>query len=50
MVGALLKVGTGKIEVSVVKEILDSKVRGKNGATAKACGLYLVKTTLESDI
>lgn len=50
MVGALLKVGTGKIEPYVVKEILDSKVRGKNGATAKACGLYLVKTTLEDDI
>ena len=50
MVGALLKVGTGKIEVSDVKEILDSKVRGKNGATAKACGLYLVKTTLEDDV
>ena len=50
MVGALLKVGTGKIEPSVVKEILDSKVRGKNGATAKSCGLYLVKTTLEDDL
>ena len=50
MVGALLKVGTGKIKVSDVKEILDSKVRGKNGATAKACGLYLVKTTLEDDV
>ena len=50
MVGALLKVGTGKIKVSDVKEILDSKVRGKNGATSKACGLYLVKTTLEDDV
>ena len=50
MVGALIKVGTGKIEPYEVKRILESKVRGKNGATAKACGLYLVKTTLESDI
>ncbi len=50
MVGALLKVGTGKIEPYEVKRILESKVRGKNGATAKPCGLYLVKTTLESDI
>ena len=49
MVGALLKVGTGKIEPYVVKEILDSKERGKNGATAKACGLYLVKTSLEDE-
>ena len=46
MVGALIKVGTGKIEPFGVKEILDSKVRGKNGATAKPCGLYLVKTKL----
>ena len=50
MVGALLKVGTGKIEPYEVKRILESKVRGKNGATARSCGLYLVKTTLESDI
>ena len=47
MVGALIKVGTGKIEPYEVKRILDSKVRGKNGATANACGLYLFKTTLE---
>lgn len=49
MVGALIKVGTGKISADLVKEILDSKVRGKNGATAKACGLYLFKTTLKED-
>ena len=49
MVGALIKVGTGKIDVNDVKEILDSKVRGKNGATAKSCGLYLVKTRLEGE-
>ena len=50
MVGALLKVGTSRIESKEVKEILESKVRGKNGATAKSCGLYLVKTTLEDDL
>lgn len=50
MVGALLKVGTGKMEPNDIKKILDSKVRGKEGATAKPCGLYLVKTTLEDDI
>lgn len=49
MVGALIKVGTGKLDVSDVKDILDSKIRGKNGATAKACGLYLFKTTLEDE-
>ena len=50
MVGLLLKVGTGKVEVDEVKKKLDSKVRGKNGATARSCGLYLVKTTLEDEI
>ena len=50
MVGALLKVGTSKIEPKEVKDILESKVRGKNGATAKPCGLCLVKTTLEADL
>lgn len=50
MVGALLKVGTGKLTPLDVKHILDSKKRGKDGSTAKACGLYLVKTYLESDL
>lgn len=50
MVGALIKVGTGKIDVSDVKDILDSKVRGKNGSTAKPCGLYLVKVRLEDEL
>lgn len=42
MVGILIKVGTGKIKEYEVKEILESKVRGKNGTTARAEGLYLV--------
>ena len=50
MVGVLLKVGTNKIDYKMVKTILDSKVRGKEGSTAKACGLYFVKTTLEDEI
>ena len=50
MVGALIRVGTNKMDADDVKEILDSKVRGKNGATAKSCGLYLVKTSLEDEI
>ncbi len=47
MVGLLIKVGTGKIEPIVVKEILDSKVRGKHGCRAPACGLYLVSVDLK---
>lgn len=50
MVGALIKVGTNKLTVRDVKDILDSKVRGKNGSTAKACGLYLVKVRLEDEM
>ncbi len=48
MVGVLLKVGTGKIEPIVVKEILDSKVRGKHGAKAPACGLCLMRIELKA--
>ena len=42
MVGLLIKVGQGKIDVEKVKEILKSKSRKQNGVTAKAEGLYLV--------
>ena len=48
MVGLLIKVGTGKIDYKLVKEILDSKVRGKYGTTAKAEGLYLKNIVLRS--
>jgi len=47
MVGLLIKVGTGKIDPFVVKEILDSKIRGKHGAKAPAEGLYLKKVNLK---
>ncbi len=47
MVGILIKVGTGKIKKEVVKEILESKTRGKNGVTARAEGLYLVSVEYE---
>lgn len=43
MVGILIKVGTGKIEAKEVKEILDSKVRGKHGCCAPAEGLCLLE-------
>ena len=42
MVGLLLKVGQEKIDPIMVKQILDSKSRKKNGVTAPAEGLYLV--------
>lgn len=42
MVGLLLKVGQEKIDPIIVKQILDSKSRKKNGVTAPAEGLYLV--------
>ena len=50
MVGLLLRVGTLKVEEREVKKILDSKVRGCEGVTAKSCGLYLVKTILREDL
>lgn len=43
MVGLLFKVGQEKIDPFMVKEILDSKSRKKNGVTAPAEGLYLVR-------
>lgn len=45
MVGILLKVGQEKVEVTHVKEILDSKSRKKEGQTAPSNGLYLVKVS-----
>ncbi|MBD8941445.1 MAG: hypothetical protein EGR71_02715, partial [Clostridiales bacterium] len=39
MVGLLLKVGQEKIDPIMVKQILDSKSRKKNGVTAPAEGL-----------
>ena len=47
MVGILLKVGTGKLKETQVKEILESKDRSRNGATAPACGLCLVDLKLK---
>lgn len=49
MVGILMKVGTGKIAPSVVKEILDSKIRGKHGSRAPAEGLYLKEVHLKNN-
>lgn len=46
LVGALLRVGQGKMKPIKVKEILDSKVRS-GGLTAKSEGLYLVDVKLK---
>jgi tRNA pseudouridine38-40 synthase len=43
MVGTLVDVGRGKIEVDKVKEILESRDRTKAGVTAPPHGLYLEK-------
>ena len=43
IVGTLVSVGRGKIEVDKVKEILDSRDRTKAGPTAPPDGLYLDK-------
>lgn len=50
MVGLLLKVGIGKIEPLQVKEILDSKARGKHGCRVPACGLCLKNVVLKPKI
>lgn len=49
MVGILLKVGTGKIEPEIVKEVLESKERGKHGSRAPACGLCLKNVVLKTE-
>ena len=47
MVGILFKVGQEKIEPLMVKELLESKSRKKNGVTAPAEGLYLVNVVYD---
>jgi tRNA pseudouridine38-40 synthase len=43
IVGTLVAVGKEKIPVESVREILESKDRGKAGATAPARGLFLME-------
>ena len=45
IVGTLLEVGMGKIEVKDVNTIIKSKDRGKAGPSVPAKGLYLTKVT-----
>ncbi|MDP4665731.1 MAG: tRNA pseudouridine(38-40) synthase TruA, partial [Flavobacteriaceae bacterium] len=42
LVGTLLEVGVGKIEIKDFKNILDSENRSEAGASVPAHGLYLV--------
>ena len=43
MVGTLIRIGEGKMDPSIIKNILESKDRGKAGRTAPPEGLYLVR-------
>lgn len=43
IVGTLLNVGLGKIEVATVRKIIESKDRGKAGFSVPAHGLYLTQ-------
>jgi tRNA pseudouridine38-40 synthase len=45
LVGALAKVGLGKITVEDFGKILRARSRSEAPATAPACGLYLMKVT-----
>lgn len=50
VVGTLLDVGYGKINLQEFKEILNSKDRSRAGASAPAHGLYLVEVTYPESI
>ncbi|KQC34360.1 pseudouridine synthase [Nonlabens sp. YIK11] len=50
VVGTLLEVGYGKLEVEDMHRILKSKDRGKAGASAPAQGLYLTRVRYPQEI
>lgn len=50
IVGTLLEVGLGKIDIATVKAILKSKDRSNAGASAPAKGLYLTKVLYPENI
>lgn len=41
--GTLFEIGTGEMDVSVIDEIFENKVREQAGATLPACGLKLIE-------
>ena len=42
IVGTMVLVGKGEIEINHVAQIIESKNRSKAGQSVPACGLYLV--------
>ena len=43
IVGTMLEVGKGKMNLDEFKEVIESKIRSNAGLSAHACGLYLTK-------
>lgn len=50
VVGTLLDVGQGKMKADAIREIIESKDRGRAGASVPAKGLYLTKVTYPKTI
>ena len=43
MMGTLIEIGLNRLDVSIIKEILETQNRKLAGKTAEAKGLFLVK-------
>ena len=50
VVGTLLDVGTGKIQVDTVKQIIDKKDRGSAGTSVPAKALFLTEIKYPKEI
>jgi len=50
VVGTLLEIGYGKLELADINRILESKDRSEAGSSAPARGLYLTKVTYPNEI
>lgn len=48
--GTLIDVGLGKMQADRVPEILANRDRRQAGATAPACGLYLLRVLYPNDL
>jgi len=48
IIGTAVDVGTGKLSIEQFRQIFEGKDRKKSGATAPACGLYLVDVFYEN--
>ncbi|MEE1279424.1 MAG: tRNA pseudouridine(38-40) synthase TruA [Oscillospiraceae bacterium] len=49
MVGTLIWINEGKIPKGSIPQIIESRSRGRAGATAPACGLYLNRVIYDND-